>query len=192
MTEKKPYTAILLFAMLAITVMSGCKLQYSGEEFSLKIAKDGSAKLEVNYKNFGSDETKTYLRDGDMDILKDLVREDDQMLAAKKEGVTILARRLDFRENTTNGYVKAGADSAISLFKVFRNYTFEVKEKIFITPLNGIVKRATLSKGGKIVIVGDRYSFAWPLGTKDFSFTASYKTKGASFQYDARRRSGGE
>lgn len=168
--------------LLALVVFfTGCRLNYAGENFSLRISPGGAAELEIHYKGFGSAEVDSALRGRDLEILKDAVRKDDVVEDAAEKGVEIAARRLDFKDYSMGGYVKARAKSYKDLFKVFTHYTLEVEDRIYITPRNGVVKRATLSDGGEIVIRDNRYAFAWPLGTEDISFEASYKTEGISF-----------
>ncbi|MGK7344183.1 MAG: hypothetical protein ACNS63_00010 [Candidatus Nitrospinota bacterium M3_3B_026] len=173
--------SLLLFLLPLLTLAAGCRLNYAGESFSLRISPEGAAELEIHYRSFGSGEIDSALRRRDLEVLKDAVREDDVVKDAAEKGVEIAARRLDFKDYSMGGYVKARAKSYKDFFRVFTHYTLEVEDRIYITPQNGVVKRATLSGGGEIVIRNNRYTFAWPLGTKDISFEAAYKTEGVSF-----------
>jgi len=179
-----------IITLLCAVVLCGCKIQYSGEEFSLKILPGGEGELTVVYKNFGSEETQSIDRQKDLDLLRSAARDKKTLDDARGQGVEILNRRLDFVDYTVNGFMKAKANSYKDLFKVFTQYKLEIKDRIYITPQNGLVKRAKLSDGGEIVIRGDKYAFAWPLSATDLSFEASYGTKGASFSYDFNKRSG--
>ncbi len=152
------------------------------------IGGDGSGTLKVLYKNFGSKETKSYLRKKDLGLLRDTATSGQIVMDAKAKGVSITKRRLDFINYTQNGYVEARAASYRKIFDVFTHYKLEVNDKIYITPLNGTVHRAQLSEPGKIIIRDKRYAFAWPLDAKDISFKASYKIEGASFNYEFQKK----
>lgn len=183
------YFVTTMFALLAV-IWAGCGLQYAGEEFSLRIGADGSGELKILYKNFGSKSIKSHQRKKDLAALRDTAMSKQVVRDAKAKGVTIKERRLDFINYQQNGYVEATADSYKELFVIFTHYKLEVSDKIYITPANGTVHRAELSKPGKIIIRNNTYTFAWPLGTKDLSFQASYKIEGASFNYEFQQKYG--
>ncbi|HEB72961.1 MAG TPA: hypothetical protein ENI77_10125 [Nitrospirae bacterium] len=187
LVKKRFYSVTAMFAVAAV-IWAGCGLQYAGEEFSLMIGGDGSGTLKVLYKNFGSKETKSYLRKKDLGLLRDTATSGQIVMDAKAKGVSITKRRLDFINYTQNGYVEARAASYRKIFDVFTHYKLEVNDKIYITPLNGTVHRAQLSEPGKIIIRDKRYAFAWPLDAKDISFKASYKIEGASFNYEFQKK----
>lgn len=187
--RKRRYGAVAIFAILAI-IWAGCGLQYASEEFSLRIGADGSGTLKVLYKNFGSKELKSHQRKKDLAALRDTAMGIQVLRDAEAKGVTIKERRLDFINYQQNGYVEATAASYKKIFDVFTHYKLEVSDKIYITPANGIVHRAKLSKQGKIIVRDNRYTFAWPLDAKDISFKASYKIEGASFNYEFQKKYG--
>jgi len=176
---------VLAVASLAL---SSCKLEYEKEDFSLKINPNGSAHLEVSYENFGSQETLSNLRRRDLDTLRDIAQNPEHAKKAAAAGVDFKNRRLDFVDFTINGYAEAEAKDYAKIFEVFTNYKLEVSDKIYITPLNGTVLRATLSGEGKIMIKNRRYVFAWPLDAKDISFKASYRTAGNRFVFDYEKQ----
>lgn len=176
----------LLCAFLISSLgLSSCKLYYAGEEFSLVIEPDESAAVSILYTDIGSEETLSHLRAKDLQFLKDLAQNSKYVSDAAEKGVTIKTRRLDFTDFSTNGYVEAMASDYESLFKTLTNYELEVSDRIYITPLNGTVTRATLSEGGEIVVKNKRYTFAWPKEAKEISFKASYRVSGSKFIYRA-------
>ncbi len=183
----KRVIALIGAAAVSAPLWVGCGLQYASEEFSLEIGKDGSGKLSVLYKNFGSKETINRLRKKDLEDLRQAALDDKIIIDARKKGVELKNRRLDFVNYQQNAYVEAEAASYKDLFKVFTHYKLEVEDRIYITPQNGIVIRAELSKPGKIIIRNKRYAFAWPLAATDISFHASYQLKGASFKYEFQK-----
>ncbi|MBI5815062.1 MAG: hypothetical protein HZB29_05575 [Nitrospinae bacterium] len=178
----------LVFLAFATIALAGCKLEYDGEEFSLKIKPDGSGELAVTYLNFGSQETMSHLRRKDLDALRDLAQNPEHVKKAAGDGVTITSRRLDFVESAIHGYAEASARQYADLFKVFTNYKLEISNKIYIIPMNGAVLRATLSEGGVITVKNKRYAFAWPLEATDISFKATYKTGGARYIFDLEKQ----
>lgn len=186
----KRVIALIGAAAVSAPLWVGCGLQYASEEFSLQIGKDGSGELSVLYKNFGSKETNNQLRKKDLDTLRQAGMDDQIIIDAREKGVVLKNRRLDFVNYQQDGYVEAAAASYKDLFKVFTHYKLEVEDMIYITPQNGTVSRAELSKPGKIIIRNKRYAFAWPLDTKDISFQASYKIEGASFNYEFQKKFG--
>jgi len=185
---KKRLALTLAVILLLLLPLTGCKLQYAGESFSLKIEPNGGGSLSVVYKNLGSAQEKFYLRTKDLDELRLAFRNDEYIKKAAKENIKIINHRLDFIDYTINGNIEAETDDYKNFFRLFTNYTFEVADRIYITPLNGTVTRATLSEGGEIVVRNNKYSFAWGLDTKDLSFTASYKVLGASFKNELRKQ----
>ncbi len=180
--------ALIGAAAVSAPLWVGCGLQYASEEFSLQIGKDGSGELSVLYRNFGSKETKNQLRKKDLDTLRRAAMDDQIVIDAREKGVALKNRRLDFVNYQQDGYVEATAAAYKDLFKVFTHYKLEVEDMIYIMPQNGTVSRAELSKPGKIIIRNNRYVFAWPLTATDISFHASYKLKGASFQYEFQKK----
>jgi len=180
--------APLLLGSLAFFMISGCGLEYAQEKFSLKIGKDGSGEISIELLNLGSSHTKSRDRKKDLEDLKDAARSDKPILDAKKKGVAIKERRLEFVNYSLNGFVRATASKYRNIFKVFSNYELEIDDRIYITPKNGIVARATLSDGGKIVVRNNKYTFSWPRSTRDISFEAAYKIKGASFSHEYQKR----
>ncbi len=188
MLGKKRLVLTLVVALSLLLPLAGCKLQYTGETFSLKIRPGGGGSLLVVYKNLGSGQEKFYLRTKDLDKLRLAFRSDEYIKKAAQENIEIINRRLDFIDYTINGHIEAETSDYKNFFRLFTNYTFEVDDKIYITPLNGTVTRATLSDGGEIVIRNNKYSFAWGLDAKDLSFTASYKVLGGSFKNELRKQ----
>lgn len=182
-------TLVSGFLCLAAAVgFAACGLEYQAEEFTLKIG-NGGVKLAVLYQNFGSSKQENHLRQKDLTMLQEAASDDSTVRDARKKGVALKNRRLDYVDYTLNGYVEAEAESIGDIFEVFTNYTLEVDDRIYIIPRNGTVARAVLSGDGKIVIRKDengkdRYAFAWPLDARDISFDASYKVRGASFKYE--------
>lgn len=156
----------------------------------MKIYPGGAGELKALYKNLGSTETQSLKRKEDLNLLRNSVSDDEVVKEAREKNVEITGRRLDFVDYQVNGFVKAKAGSYKDLFGVFTNYKLEVDDKIYIIPQNGIVKRAELSEGGEIVIKDNSYAFAWPLGTRDISFEATYKTDSISFSHEFRKQYG--
>jgi len=179
-----------MMAVLAASFLplAGCGLEYAGESFTMSINKDGSGVLSVQYKNFGSSEKKSHLRQSDLNELRDAAQGEKYVSRARENGVDIKDRRLEFVNYTLNGYLEAEAGSYHDFFKVFTHYKLEIDDRMYLTPLNGTVSRAKLGKGGQIVIRNKRYAFAWPLGTKEIAFDASYIITGASFSYEYQKR----
>lgn len=187
-SSKKRLALIFAVTLSLLLPLTGCKLQYHGEDFSLKISPNGGGNLSVTYKNFGSGQEKSYLRTDDLDKLRDAFRNDEYIKKAANEKVKVISRRLDFVDYTLNAHIVVKAGDYKNFFKLFTNYSFEIDDKMYITPKNGVVSRATLSDGGEIVVRGNKYSFAWPLGTRDLSFKASYKVVGTSFKNEFRKQ----
>ncbi len=179
--------APLSLALLVFFVISGCGLEYAQEKFSLKIGKDGSGEIAIELLNLGSSHTKSRDRKKDLEDLKEAARSDKLILDAKKKGVTVKERRLEFVNYSLNGFVRATAPNYKNIFKVFSNYELEVDDRIYITPKNGIVARATLSDGGQIVVRNNKYTFAWPRSARNISFEAAYKNRGASFSHEYQK-----
>lgn len=175
-------------AMAAALFAIGCNIQYTNEDFNLTIAPDGSGALTVTYKNIGSVNSESHLRQKDLRELQDAARGEESVKEAASKGVAIKQRRLEFVDYRLDGYVEAGAKKYRDLFEVFTNYTLEVDDRIYLIPLNGSVLRAELNEGGEIVVHKGRYAFAWPLETTTMTFTASYKVRGTPFAYEYQRQ----
>lgn len=179
----------LAFLLLSLFVMTGCNLVYSGEEFTLNLAPDGSGTLIVKYKNFGSTEFKSHLRKRDLDALQQAPRNQNLVSDAAKVGVTLIIRRLELENYMMNGHMEANAKSYRNLFKYFTHYIFDSDEEtIYIMPTIGSVTQGTISEPGVIVEHNGKVAFSWPKGTRKLSFKASYDSGGASFQYDLQKK----
>ncbi|MDH5639003.1 MAG: hypothetical protein OEZ04_10950 [Nitrospinota bacterium] len=163
-------------------------LEYKSEKFSLTINRDGSGELTVLYKDFGSKEGTRRHRKKDLENLKNSVMSRKMVDEAEQEGVDIAERRLDYDSFALGAFVRAKSPAYGRLFEVFTLYRLEIEDMIYITPLNGVVGQASLSEGGKIVIRKNKYAFAWPTNTTHIQFSATYKTKGASFRSELKRR----
>jgi hypothetical protein len=180
-------TSVLSLFLLTIAI-SGCGIQYVSEKFTFKINPDGSGKLAVKYINLGSKEERTHLRNRDLRTLQDSAHSKEIIEEARAKGVKIIERHLEFVDFSLNGIIEATSSKYMKIFDVFTNYTFEIDDRIYITPHNGTVTKAELSEGGEIVVRNNQYSFTWPIGTSEMSFTASYKIKGASFSYEYQKK----
>ncbi|MBI4666058.1 MAG: hypothetical protein HY751_06600 [Nitrospinae bacterium] len=174
----------LSLLLTASIFLSGCKLQYASEDFNMAVTPEGAGKLTVYYQYIGTEETLNYLKGKDLDTLKDLANNPEHIKDASEKNVKLISRRLDFVDFSVHANVEAEAGDYKKLFDVFTNYKLEVADKIYITPLNGTVSKATLSDGGKIIIRNNKYTFAWPLETADISFKASYRVTGTRFILD--------
>lgn len=188
MRNFRPVIFSVSFVVTVALAISGCRLQYQGETFTLNILPGGAGELTVTYKNFGSEETESHYRNLDLDDIQSMFNDKKYVRQALEKGVVIKKRRLDFVEYVLNGYVEASAKSYEDLFKVFTNYKLVIEDRIYLTPMNGTVLRAVLSDGGEIIIKDNRYAFAWPKGTTKISFNASYKVKGISFRNELRKK----
>jgi len=176
------------FVSMSATSFDSGGLEYQSENFSLTINSDGSGELAVLYKDFGSKEEKGSIRKKELSYLRDKVMSNGLVEEASAEGVEIMERRLDFENYSLGGFVRAKSAAYGRIFDVFTLYKLEIEDKIYITPLNGLVGQATLSPGGEIVIRNNKYAFAWPTDAKLLEFNAAYKVKGISFRAELGKR----
>ncbi len=183
------YGLTVAFCLTLAFGLQGCKLQYAGEEFTLKINQDGSGFLAVTYQDFGSGETETDARNNDLEILKQTAKDKKIVSDARKKGVDLQTRRLDFDNYMVNAYVEASAKSVEDLFDVFTAYEFQRESNSFyLFPKAAAVTQAVLSDGGKIVKRKGQVAFRWPNTATEISFKATYIVEGSSFRYDFQKR----
>ncbi len=194
LTSKNNHFAIIP-ALLAVCVLllGGCKLQYTGEDFDLTIKPGGAVELSVFYRDLGSAEETSSLKNRDLRLLKDTANSRKIYDDAIKKGVVLKERKLDIVNYTMNGELKASAKSIKKLFEVLEYYDYEKSGGyIYIIPKNGLLVRATHGDTCKIDKRNGRLAFVWPDTEKHLTFTAGYRVKPGSFRREFQRQYGDE